>query len=172
MNKIIKSLITLSMFVSIVLAQADSTNTTINTNVLPLIDPPKFVAATNWFSKMATSMEISGVYTITMKNHKPQGGAVATMWSFFEEDWNDKLHFRAGPVALMTLQDQTAFGGIGTTINIVPNGSLEKKFNTAPILGMVSKLVKWSDLYMFLTVGSQVDKNNPFVGIGGGLRCW
>lgn len=160
---------------NILCAQTTNTTTTTETKVAtPMLNVSTntFMSMTNWFSKMATSMQISGVYTVTLNNHKPQGGGVATMWTFLDKDINANFHVNAGPVVVMSMQEQNLFMGAGATCNVIPNSKCEQKLNEWPVTRDIAKVVKWSDLYLFLSAGCQVDQKNPFIGLGGGIRCW
>jgi hypothetical protein len=172
-----KHLIAASVLAGIsLLVTSVKADTSATPSAKPFLTPPQLAltTGTNWLASVAQRMELSGVYIATLNNGKAQidRGGIATEYVIREYDINTSFRFRPGLCVTLPSDLATTFVGAGCVFGVVPDGSLEKWLNTAPIFELVAKAVKWSNLYGFFELGSQYDQWKPFVAFGGGVKVW
>ena len=141
----------------------------------PLFTPPQvaLTVGTNWLSSVAERLELSGVYIATVAGGTAiDRGGFSTEYVIREFDYNTALRFKPGVCIIEPADLSHTYVGGGCVFGVVPDGQLETWLNQAPIFELIAKTVKWSNLYGFLALGSQIDKLNGFVAFGGGVKVW
>lgn len=130
--------------------------------------------STNWLATVANKLNFSGVYIVQANNGKAQidRGGISTEYGIREYDWKTNLRFIPGLcVTFPSTLDYTIINA-GCCMGLVPNGKLEETLDHTPIIELLAKTVKLSELYLFLGFGSQYDQWRPDIIFGGGVKIW
>jgi len=144
--------------------------------VQPFFTPPQLALAvgTNWLSRTASKIEFSGLDIITFEHHKASvgRGGIGTEYVIREIDTDNGFRFRPGIAIIEDGNLSHTYIGAACTFGVVAGGKAETWLDQAPVFELVAKATKWSNLYAFVAVGSQLDRGNGFVSIGGGTKIW